>query len=120
MHCGHKLRQQHLRPLACKYWDYIGVIFGLYQGYIRVILRLVTSGLFWDNGKENGINLLGFRVWDLGVYGLKTYRAMFWFCMWSVGEKAFGVEGLELAAKKGPSIHFLHKYLKFRWAPLRL
>ena len=43
----------YIRVILGLYWGYIGVILGLYWGYIGDIL-----GLYWgyigDNGKENG------------------------------------------------------------------
>ena len=48
----------------------IGVLLGLYQGYIRVIL-----GLYWDDGKQNGTSYLGFRVFDCAIVAI---AASFW------------------------------------------
>ena len=36
----------------------IGVLLGLYWGFMAVVL-----GLYWDNGKENGNYYLGCRAW---------------------------------------------------------
>ena len=42
---------------------YIGSIYGLYWGYMAVILGLYI-GLYWDTGKENGNCRLGFRAYS--------------------------------------------------------
>ena len=67
----------YIRVILGLYWCYIGVLLGLYWGYIGVILGLYgvilgfywgyirviyILGLYWENGKEDGNEHLGFRA----------------------------------------------------------
>ena len=63
-----QLLRRHFR--AFRVWGlmgYIGVILGLYlengkENGIYYLGFRVILGLYWDDGKENGIYYLGFRV----------------------------------------------------------